>query len=143
MFIAAPLLFDASICLAARAHLRLTPQEPDSPEKIILSIDKVEKLAGMKVTITYDPARLRFVTADKAEGLSSFMHVVNDHNPGTVIIVMASATGVSGTNLPLFFLEFALQDTDADSTTTISVSQAQLMDENLQEIHGDNPTYSF
>jgi hypothetical protein len=143
MFIAAPLLFDAAICLAASAHLRLTPQEPDAPEKIILSIDKVEKLAGIKVTITYDPERLRFVTADKAEGLTSFMHVVNDHHPGTVIIVMASATGVSGTDLPLFLLEFAIQDADADTATTIFVSQAQLMDENLQEIHGDNPTYSF
>ncbi|WP_284153737.1 cohesin domain-containing protein [Desulfofustis limnaeus] len=136
------LLF-SPLCLAASAHLRLTPQEPDTPEKIILSIDKVEKLAGMKITLTYDPGRLRLVTADKAEGLSSFMHVVNDQNPGTIIIVMASATGVSGTDLPLFHLEFSLQDADAAGTTTISVSHVQLMDENLQEILGDQPTYSF
>lgn len=106
-------------------------------------IDKVEKLAGMKVTIAYDKDQLTFIKAEKAKAVTSFMHVVNDKNPGIVIIVIASASGVSGTNLPLLHLQFNRNDTTPEVKGVISVTQIQLMDENLQEILGDKPEYSF
>jgi hypothetical protein len=134
-----------SFCEAASAHLSLIAQDIDSPGKITLVIDHVEKLAGMKVTVTYDDKQLKFRKAEKAKSLASFMHVVNDKNPGSVIIVLASASGVSGTNLPLLHLEFTPINSATNNNTkqTVSVSQIQLMNENLQEITGDHPTYTF
>jgi hypothetical protein len=142
--IVAPLLCSPLICQAATgAHLSLVPKSEEAPGTVTLTIDKVEKLAGMKVTITYDKNLLTFVKAEKAKGLASFMHVVNDKTPGLVIIVMASASGVSGTDLPLLHLEFTPTGPGAGSKRTLSVSQIQLMNENLQEISGDHPTYTF
>ncbi|MCB2173634.1 cohesin domain-containing protein [bacterium] len=131
-----------SICQAANAHLSLIAQDIDTPGKITLVIDKVEKLAGMKVIITYDKDQLSFVRAEKGQPFSSFMHVVNDKTPGTLIIVMASAGGVSGTNLPLVHLTFS-SNAHPSGERVISVSYIQLMNADLQEISGDQPQYVF
>ncbi|SHH77337.1 cohesin domain-containing protein [Desulfofustis glycolicus] len=125
------------------ARLRFVPTEEKDPGQFSLVIDRAEKLAGMKVTLSYDSTNLSFVKAEKAPPVSSFMHVVNDKIPGTVIIVMASATGISGTNVELLHLYFKKIDNDSKSQKKVSVIQTQLMNENLQEISADTPEYLF
>lgn len=136
-------LFQPGPLRASDARLSLVPQSPETPGNIALVIDHAEKIAGLKITFSYDKDLVSFVKASKAKATSSFMHVVNDKQPGKIIIVMASAKGVSGDNLTLAYLEFKLPETLTDKVRAISVIQVQLMDENLKEIKGNNPEYRF
>ena len=125
------------------ARLNFSPEKAETGEKLSLIIDHAEKIAGMKVVIDYDKNLLSFVKASKAKATSSFMHVVNDKKPGKLIIVMASAKGVSGDNLALVHLEFKKISQGEPKASKISVTQIQLMDENLKEIKADHPEYLF
>lgn len=109
--------------------------------ELALAIERSEKLAGMKVTIHYDKTRLSYIEATKTKATASFMHVVNDKVPGQLIIVMASATGISGDNLPLINLTFKKLPAEPAATAKVSVVRIELMDENLKEIKGDLPEY--
>lgn len=113
------------------------------PLKLSLIIDHAEKIAGTKVTISYDKELLTLKSAAKSKATSSFLHVVNDKTPGKVIIVMASAKGISGDNVTLCSLEFTRNEGTKDTEGLISVTQIQLMDENLKEIKSGLPAYSF
>ena len=125
------------------ARLTFTKDKNGDSEKLSLVIDHAEKIAGMKVVIIYDVSHLSFVKADKAKATSSFMHVVNDKKPGKLIIVMASAKGISGDNLPLVHLEFKKVPQANPEASKISVTQVQLMDEDLKEVKADHPEYLF
>jgi hypothetical protein len=137
-------IFSVSIsCYANNAKLSFVPETSENLIKLALVIDHAEKIAGMKVTIAYDNNHLTFIKAEKSPITSSFMHVTNDKNPGKLIIVMASARGISGENIPLIHLEFTKSLNTDRQTQKISVIQIQLMDENLQEIQADYPEYTF
>lgn len=69
-------------------------------------IGPVEKLAGIKMTLEYDPKALVFEKADKSKATASMMHVVNDKTPGRLIIVMAAAKGVGGADVEILTLRF-------------------------------------
>jgi hypothetical protein len=71
-------------------HTKTTPNL-----QLTVAIDKVEKLAGLKISLAYPDKTLRFKPAAKTKATSSFMYVVNDKQPGKLIIVMASAKGIS------------------------------------------------
>ena len=88
------------ISILQAANLVLSTTSTASSEVIEeLQIDKADKLAGMKFTIDYPARFLEYKTAQKASAFNSFMQVVNDKKPGRLILVMASATGISGENL--------------------------------------------
>lgn len=118
-------------------------KEGHEPNKIFLSIDRAEQLAGLKISITYDQETLSFVKAEKSEATSSFLHVVNDKTPGKIIIVMASAKGISGENVILLSLDFVSRVAATEAKSEISVIQMQLMDENLKVISGNLPEFIF
>ncbi len=105
---------------------------------IPIMLDKVEKLAGVKLKITYDPAALTFIKAAKTKKTSSLMHIVNDKKPGVLIVVMAGAVGISGENFAILTLAFktnkALKN---DIATTMKITEAQLMNDRLQDIKFD------
>jgi hypothetical protein len=116
------------------ANLTLsTTSTPDS-EVLVLEIDKVEKLAGMKLTIEYPARFLEYKASQKASPFNSFMQVVNDKNPGRLILVMANATGVSGENLKIFELTFSKKMQNLPATLKIAPTECQLMSDSLQEI---------
>jgi hypothetical protein len=127
----------------ASAHLRFVPTDDSDPGQFSLVIDRAQKLAGLKVTLSYDTQRLSFVAVEKAHAVSSFMHVVNDTIPGTLIIVMASANGISGTDVELLHLHFRKIGNKQNLIGKISITQIELMAESLQEIRADTPEYVF
>ena len=133
----------ASDSKRSEAFLSFRAPNPDAPLKVALAIDNAQKIAGMKVKITYDSNLLKLKLADKAEATSSFLHVVNDKNPGRVIIVMASAKGISGSDLNLCTLEFEKANGQDGIQTQISVTELQLMTENLVEVSGNYPDFTF
>ena len=128
-----------SVSHAADAGLNFTIKNSSKPLSLSLVIDDAKKIAGMKVTIAYDKDVLILKGADKSKATGSFLHVVNDKYPGKIIIVMASAKGVSGVNVELCHIDFEKKTGNNTSETKISVIQLQLMDENLVEISGNLP----
>ena len=132
-----------SECFASEARLSFVPQDNSTPESFSLVIDKADKIAGLKVSIVYDKTLLSFKKAEKSKATSSFLHVVNDKNPGRLIIVMASAKGVSGENLPLLHLSFEKVDSDANPNSSLKVTEIQLMTESLKEVKANLPEYHF
>ncbi len=102
--------------------------------RIPIMIDKTDNLAGVKLSLTYNKEMLTFKKADKTEYTSSLMHIVNDKNPGAVIIVMAGAKGVKGENFPILYMEFGVsKDIEEKKTVKIEVKESQLMSDTLRD----------
>ena len=116
------------------ASLKLVPTQTTPNLHLSLKVDKIEKLAGLKISLTYPDKILKFNSASKTKATSSFMHVVNDKNPGKLIIVMASAKGISGSDVGLFSLDFAIAPNSSASSVSIHMTTCQLMTENLKEL---------
>lgn len=116
------------------ATLQFKPEQSSSKLHFTLALDKVDKLAGLKISLTYPKTSLKFLEAKKLKTTASFLHVVNDKTPGKLIIVMASAKGISGTNIALIDLAFSLSTKNKPPPVTITTQQCQLMTEGLKKV---------
>lgn len=125
------------------AELSFRAEKTDGPTKISLVISRAEKLAGVKVTVSYDKELLFFAGATKSAATSAFLHVVNDKTPGKIIMVMASAKGISGDNVVLLQMEFTKTAKAVGSQPKLAVTELQLMDENLKEVVANHPQFLF
>jgi hypothetical protein len=128
---------------ADAANLKFIPESSGNQLTFSLVVDHAEQIAGVKITLVYDKNFLTFKSAEKTKMTASFMHVVNDKVPGKIIIVMASAKGLSGDNVPLFHLKFTKIANSDTEKQTITVTQVQLMDEKLKEINANRPVFTF
>lgn len=73
--------------------------------------------------------------AQKSSATNSFMHIANDKKDGQVIVVMASAKGISGKDVELMTLDYKPAQQDAkNSKPALQITQCQLMGEDLKEI---------
>jgi len=107
----------------------------DQPVIIPLVIDKADALAGIKVVLSYDAKILKYTEARKTEATAGLMHIVNDKNPGRLIIVMAGAKGISGKDLTLMKVVFAAAKSPKTETRTeLKVVELQLMNDQLKTI---------
>lgn len=63
------------------------------------------------------------------------MYVINDKNPGKLIIVMAGAKGISGRPVTVIYLTFTAVGTFlGEKTTSISIDEVQLINSHSKEI---------
>jgi hypothetical protein len=115
----------------------------ENPWRIALVLDRADKIAGLKVVIAYDHQQLQLASAEKAKEMTSFLHVVNDKTPGRVVVVMASARGISGAELPMVHLTFTPSAGEGKQIPAATVTEVELMDENLQQIAVNKPEYRF
>lgn len=119
------------------AELSLPPLQGKAGQEIEIPviIDQAEKLAGIKLVLEYDPQVLSFSRAAKTKQSSSLLHVVNDKKPGALIIVMAGARGINGLDFPFLTLTMTpKRDIDQPSGDLLRIVEAQLMNDQLQEI---------
>jgi len=117
------------------ANIYLDPVASKAHDQYLLKVDRIDKLAGLKVTIKYDSKKNTFESAGKTSATSSFLHVINGKTEGKIIVVMASARGVSGDEIGLISLTFSLAGSKSNTNEkTVSVLNCQLMDEELKEI---------
>ncbi len=123
--------------IISAASLTLVPSQTNPNLRLSLKVDKIEKLAGLKISLTYPDKILKFNSASKTKATSSFMHVVNDKNPGKLIIVMASAKGISGSDVDLFNLDFTILENIITPSVSIDMTTCQLMTEDLKELSCD------
>lgn len=116
------------------ASLNFTVSQTPPSLRLVLKADKIEKLAGLKISATYPDSVLKYKAAAKTKATTSFMHVVNDKIPGKLIIVMASAQGISGSDVALLDLDFMVLPGKNVSSSSIIITECQLMTEDLKEI---------
>lgn len=131
------ILFSIIVTSAGATRLSIPELEVKAGQeiKIPVMIDKVENLAGVKISMEYDHKILKFKKADKTKNTSSLMHIVNDKKPGILIIVMAGARGVKGKEFPIFTLNFEADKTITEKKTTqLKVKEVQLMSDKLKDI---------
>ncbi len=126
---------------ARAAQLYIDPPTVKESLHFTLKLDNVQKLAGVKITLAYDKGKILFSEAKKTKETASFLHVVNGKKKGRLIVVMASARGISGLKLPLFSTDFDKIDTHSiknkstlNSGDLIWISGCQLMGEDLRDI---------
>jgi hypothetical protein len=135
------LAFDCTLSDVQAAEINIAKKIHGSKTEFILNIINASKLAGLKVSVTYQHQYLKFSEAVKTTEMSSFLHIVNDKVPGKLIIVMASAKGISGQNIPVLHLNFdALQS--AVDTADLHITGCELMDESLQNLPCDVKRYT-
>ncbi len=118
-------------------EIRIDPRNlsPGLTFEIPIVIDRVEDLAGVKIVLQYDPGQLRYLSTARAQAAGQMLHVVNDKRPGTLIIVMAGATGIRGDNLALFTLTFqASADLAPGTEVALRIAESQLMSAQLKDI---------
>jgi len=111
-------------------------------ETLTLSIklDAVENLAGIKLVMGYNADILTYKNAKKTEITASLMHVINDRVPGKLIIVMAGARGIKGTDVTLMTLTFEVKKSSKKqdpAKTAVTISDVQLMTDKLEELSCD------
>ena len=109
--------------------------KPGNTITIPIRIDSVDNLAGIKLVIQYDKNLLTYKKADKTEHTSSLMHIVNDKNPGVLILVMAGPKGVKGKNFSIINLTFNVKSgLKGNHTTQLKITESQLMSDKLKNI---------
>lgn len=122
---------------AHAAELRIAPVTTQSgqPVDILIKVQGVDNLAGVKLVMTFDPDILTFKRGAKTKATESLMHVINDKKPGLLIIVMAGARGISGKDTEIFKLTFDTKGgLKENHTTKFEIKEAQLMSDQLKEI---------
>ncbi len=105
----------------------------DNYLKILAIIDQTDNIAGIKVSLQYDPKVIKYYKMTKTKATSPLMHIVNDKTPGTLIIVMAGAKGIKGKKLELFNIAFEKIKKNI-KTVDIKISTIELISDKLKEI---------
>jgi hypothetical protein len=121
----------------AAAEIRIDAQAVSAgqPVRVPIVVDGADDLAGVKIVLQYDPGQLAYRDTARAEAAGHMMHVVNDKQPGTLIIVMAGATGIQAENLALFTLTFEVAAGAAKGTKIVlRITESQLMSAQLKDI---------
>lgn len=123
---------------ANSAEIIVTPGiQIEGPEvrSLVFSVHAAPKLAGVKLVLEFNPSEYTYTTLRKTKATQNMMHVVNDKHPGKLIVVMASATGQSASNVDLFTLAFTSQGTPPKSAgLALKVTKVELMSSDLVEI---------
>jgi hypothetical protein len=127
----------SGVCAAHAVEIRIPAAVVGPGESVTLpvSVDRVDNLAGLKLVARYDKETLDYVKMEKTAHTASLMHVVNDRQPGTLVVVMAGARGIRGEDMPLFLLTFTVRASAVNpSTTQIAISEVQLMSDDLKTL---------
>jgi hypothetical protein len=121
--------------LGAELYIPAIHGKPGKSLAVPVMIDHVDNLAGIKIVLKYDAKILAFTRGSRTKHTDELMHVVNDRNPGVLIIVMAGAKGIKGTNIPLFILNFRVLETISGVlTTAMEIPEVELMSDKLKVI---------
>ena len=112
-----------------------TKTESGKTIEIPFIIDRIDNLAGVKLTMRYDRELLTYKEGVRGEKANSLMHVVNDKNPGRLVVVMAGAKGIEGEKLLIFTLTFqSVSGLKAVQKTKLEIEEVQLMGDDLKKI---------
>ncbi len=120
---------------AAAAQLTIPDlkAKPGKDVGVPLIVDEVQRLAGVKLILSYNKDLLVYKGAARTKNTDSMMHVVNDKTPGKLIVVMAGAVGITGKNINLLTLFFGVRGANG-AVAVIKADDVQLMGDDLKDI---------
>jgi ethanolamine utilization microcompartment shell protein EutL len=125
----------AAAASATEVSLPALKGKPGQTVEFPVMIDEAVKIAGVKLVIAYDKNLLTYREGHKTKETGPLMHIINDKNPGRIIVVMAGARGIVGKNFPLILLRFEIKkDAPTPSQTKLDITEIQLMGEDLKDI---------
>jgi hypothetical protein len=102
---------------------------------IPIMIDETDNLAGIKVILEYDAKLLAFEKGARTKYTDSLMHIINDKNPGKLIIVMAGAKGIKGKAFSILTLTFKIKRAlSAKLMTQLRITEVELLTDRLTRI---------
>ena len=134
IILVATLFFFASGSVRAE-QIRVVGVENQSKPTYSLQVTDAKALAGVKIKLAYPADSLQYVASAITGNTSGFLHVINDKLPGQLVVVMASAKGVSGPLIELLTLSFEqISDAKQDHPPVIEVTACQLMSDDLREL---------
>ncbi len=125
----------------AAADITVTASKTNTTVTYRISANEINLLAGIKITINFSPETLSYISHKTLASLNNFMNVINDKIPGKLILVAASAQGVSGKLLNLFELEFNTVNPNHNTSESFKLVECEMMDENLKSIPVNNLFY--
>jgi hypothetical protein len=133
------LILSSSTAFAAEKKAQLIFPEitvlPGKEFKLPIMLDNVPNLAGIKLALTYDKNVLTYTKSEKTKTTASLMHIVNDKNPGKLVIVMAGARGVSVNKQSVMDLYFKVNTQVPKAIDmTFKIIDIQLMSDTLKEL---------
>lgn len=134
LFLALMLLITSA---AHGTELRIPELQGKSGQEIQLPIiiDQTGNLAGLKLIIHYNKELLTFKEGVKTPSTQSLMHIINDKNPGKLIVVMAGARGIQGKDITIINLIFSIKKGLTENhKSAIEIAELQLMGDDLREI---------
>jgi len=133
--VATVFFFSAGLSFGTELYIPQVKTTAGQTVEIPIMIDHIDNLAGIKLKLKYDANILKFMEGTKTKHTSPLMHVVNDKNPGVLIIVMAGAKGIKGKEIALFLLKFKThKDLKSQISTKLSITELQLMGDDLKDI---------
>lgn len=123
------------ICAAVEIAIGAQTATAGQMVEVPVVVDEVADLAGVKLVLRYDPAQLEYRRTVKTPLASQMLHVVNDRQPGTLILVMAGARGIGGKDIALFTITFQVAPDLAPGTpVAVRITDSQLMSAGLEKI---------
>jgi hypothetical protein len=133
--------FAAVPARAATLSIPAVEGAPGQSVEVPVMVSAVDNLAGIKVKLTYDKTLLTYKTFTKSRWTNNLIHVVNDKNPGVLIVVMAAARGIQGVNFPVGTVGFVVSATaKPGAEAAFQISEVQLMSDQLKELDWDAET---
>lgn len=98
----------------------------------------VDQIAGIRLILSYDKEVLAFKDGGKTKATDSLMHIINNTQPGRLVIVMAGAKGISAKDAAVFLLNFTIRKGRPEvKNTRIDIQEVQLMNENLKDVKAE------
>ncbi len=135
VFIGLAVCFMTSAAYGTELYLPDVKAKPGDPFTVPIMVDAVDNLSGVKLVMKYDKELLVYKGGNKSNETSSLMHIINDKNPGTLIIVMAGAKGIKGKDFPILALGFEVKkDITGEKITKIEITEVQMMSDQLKDI---------
>jgi len=120
---------------ATKIYIPAIKGDPGQSVEVPVMIDHVDNLAGVKLVMEYDCKILIFKNGSKTKESNSLMHIINDKNPGKLIVVMAGARGIKGKDFPILTLTFEIKKgLTGNHATSIKINDVHLMSDQLKEI---------
>ncbi|MFH1982439.1 MAG: cohesin domain-containing protein [Pseudomonadota bacterium] len=134
--------------LRPSAGLAVTVYSPDvsvrSGETITVPvmIDDLDNLAGLKLVIVFDETVLTYAGGAKTPLATTFMYIVNDRQPGRLVLVMAGARGIGGKKITVFEFRFTTSvEIKKAIQTELRIVESQLMSAELKNIKHDTKPF--
>ncbi|RLB12578.1 MAG: hypothetical protein DRG39_01540 [Deltaproteobacteria bacterium] len=126
--------FSLSLGWGAEIYISSVKAGAKGDIEIPIMIDQINKLAGVRLILRYDPKALIFKKGIKTKYSDPLICVINSKKIGKLIIVMAGAKGISGKHFPLIKLIFKIKDKKGFQNSWIRIIEAQLVSEDLKAI---------